>query len=319
MNRFLVTITFLGALMMVFSAYSSSRKAQSPTLGAVSAVVPDTFVLPEIPASLTTPAERAEYLVINYWNRFDFTNEALIERPEITEQAFVDYINILNFVSQEIAKKSLSNTLRKAQENRQMYLHFVSLFEKYFYGIDSPFRNEPFYIFVLREVLASCFLSEIEKLPFQFQLEMALKNNVGSRAANFNYTLASGEIGNLHALQSEYTLLIFSDPACDVCAAIIRQLDGCERINATLAMNVPERAMLTVLTIYPHGNRDEWLAHLPSKPTNWIHGHDNGQEIARGRLYNIRAFPTIYLLDRDKNVILQNTTPEEVESFFSKP
>ena len=37
---------------------------------------------------------------------------------------------------------------------------------------------------------------------------------------------------------------------------------------------------------------------------DWIHGYDKGMEIMRKRLYDIKAFPTLYLLDSDKNVIL---------------
>ena len=35
------------------------------------------------------------------------------------------------------------------------------------------------------------------------------------------------------------------------------------------------------------------------------------------RLYDIKAIPTIYLLDSDKKVILKDCSLEAVESFFS--
>jgi hypothetical protein len=317
MKHFFITIFFLCVFMIIAPACSSSRKAQQSIPRDMGIIVPDTFVLPEMPELLTNPAERAEFLVMNYWRRFDFANEKLIDRPEITEQAFVDYINILGYVPEDLAKKSISHTLNKARVSKKMYTHFVSLFEKYYYDIESPFHNESLYVHILQEILRSRTLSEAEKSPYRFQLEMAQKNSVGSRTADFHYTSATGETNTLYALRSEYTLLIFSDPVCTTCAAAIEQLNNCEKVNAALARNSSTRTLLTILTIYPNNNIDEWRANISTKPANWTHAFNPNMEIARRRLYDIRTFPTIYLLDRDKRVILKNASVEAVEAFFS--
>jgi hypothetical protein len=52
-------------------------------------------------------------------------------------------------------------------------------------------------------------------------------------------------------------------------------------------------------------------------PQQWLHGYDPGMAITRRRLYDVKAIPTIYLLDSDKTVILKDTSIEAVESFFS--
>ncbi|HBK40509.1 MAG TPA: DUF5106 domain-containing protein, partial [Porphyromonadaceae bacterium] len=141
-------------------ACSSSKKAQIDTIGEDSlkreqTIVPDTFVLPYIPEEMTNSDARAVYLVMHYWDRFDFSDEKLTLRPEITEQAFVDYINILSYVPFDRTKESLNYTLRKAEANNTMYTYFGTLFDKYFYGANSPFRNEEFYIPVLQELVNS--------------------------------------------------------------------------------------------------------------------------------------------------------------------
>lgn len=56
---------------------------------------PQDFKLPHIPAALTTPEARADYLAAHYWDNFDFRDTTLISRPEITEQAFADFIDLL--------------------------------------------------------------------------------------------------------------------------------------------------------------------------------------------------------------------------------
>lgn len=55
------------------------------------------FRLPDVPVTLTAPEDRAAYLSLHYWDHFDFADTSLISRPEITEQAFVDFLGILPY------------------------------------------------------------------------------------------------------------------------------------------------------------------------------------------------------------------------------
>jgi len=52
-------------------------------------------------------------------------------------------------------------------------------------------------------------------------------------------------------------------------------------------------------------------------PAQWIHAYDKGMEITQRRLYDIKAIPTLYLLDKEKKVLLKDTSVEALESFFS--
>ncbi|NLY25438.1 MAG: DUF5106 domain-containing protein [Bacteroidales bacterium] len=321
MKQFIFIISFL--LLALFTGFScsSSKQTKSEILAEneimSQTIVPDTFVLPLIPEALTNSGDRSEYLVMHFWDRFDFADIKLIERPEITEQAFVDYINILNYVPGETAAESLIYTLNKAEADRAMYHHFVSLFEKYFYDPNSPFRDEAYYLPVLRKVIQSPLLTDELLSRYSFQLEMSMKNRVGQRAVDFTYTLASGQSHTLHSLNSEFTLLLFSNPGCSTCEAVTAHLDNSKSLNAALQMNSPTRTMLTILTIYPDDDPEEWLAHLPLMPERWVHGYDKTLEITNKKLYDIKAIPTLYLLDKNKNVILKDTSIEAVESFFS--
>lgn len=303
------------------TACSSSKKSSPETLGDSlvirEEIVPDTFVLPTIPASITVPSERATYLAMHYWDRFDFGDRELIERPDITEQAFVDYINILYHIPAERVPESVSYTVDKSEQDTAMYVHVASLFEKYLYDPNSPFRNDEMYLPVLKEYVQSPLLTEGQRSSFKFQQEMASKNRVGQPAADFAYTLVNGQSFRLHDLKSEYTLVMFSNPGCSTCEAVMGQVSRSPNIQGALAMNTPGRTMLAVLTIYPDEDVALWRGHLDGMPGDWIHGYDKGMEITRKRLYDIKAFPTLYLLDSDKNVILKDTSVEAIESFFS--
>lgn len=314
-------ISFL--LLLVIAVYSctSSKQTQSDTREEVGAdapvIVPDTFVLPQIPESITNADERAQYLVMHFWDRFDFTNRKLIELPDITEQAFVDYINLLNYAPAAVINQSIHYTLNAAKADEGVYRYFTALFEKYYYDPNSPFRNDEHYLTVLKEVVQVPFLADELRSRYKFQLALLMKNRVGEKATNFTYTVASGQSNTLFNLKSEFTLVIFSNPGCSTCEAVISRLNQSKELNEALSLNSRSRTMLAILTLYPDDDLEEWKAHLPSMPERWIHAYDKEKAVIQQNLYDIKAYPTLYLLDKEKNVLLKDSSIEAIESFFS--
>mgnify|MGYP000178762057 FL=1 len=53
------------------------------------------FPYPSVPAELTTPQERADYVVRHYWDNINFQDTTLIHRPSMIEQGFVNFIDLL--------------------------------------------------------------------------------------------------------------------------------------------------------------------------------------------------------------------------------
>lgn len=76
----------------------------------------------------------------------------LIACPEITEQAFVNFISILPYSSE--ARAAVDTLYSRALAEKKMSGHFVELGDKYLYRADSPMYNEELYIIVLRALSA---------------------------------------------------------------------------------------------------------------------------------------------------------------------
>ncbi|RNC66363.1 DUF5106 domain-containing protein [Proteiniphilum sp. X52] len=321
MKHIFSIIVLAGAMLIVGFSCLSSKKARTEApdekTAQVQTIVHDTFILPQIPEMMKDPQERAKYLVMHYWDRFDFADRSLIQRPEITEQAFVDYINILGYVPRENADVSVVYTLQKAAVDTMMYVHFTELFEKYLYDPNSPFRNEEYYLPVLQEMVSSPLLTEEKRSRYGFQQEMSRQNRVGESANDFTYTVSSGQSFRLYDLKSEYTLVMFTNPGCSTCAAVTERLRESAELKDAMALNSPTRTMLTILALVPDSDPEEWKAHLSEIPAQWIYAYDKSGEITKRRLYDIKAFPTLYLLNKEKKVILKDTSIEAVESFFS--
>lgn len=267
------------------------------------------FRFPAIPSTLTTPEARAAYLVEHYWDCTNWADSNYVHHPEVTEQAWVDYIDLMRLVPAQTADRSLKALFGQAEKERKCYLYLRELAEKYLYDVGSPLRNEERYIVVLDALLASDMLSETEKIRPQAQRELALRNRPGTVAVDFTYTLASGKDGRLHGIRSDYVLLFVNDPGCHTCLETLDRLKHSSAVSRAIADK-----RLAVLSFYPDEAVDEWRQWLPDFPSTWINAYDRTLTIRERNLYDLRSLPVLYLLDSQKKVLLKNATVEEVEA-----
>lgn len=259
------------------------------------------FVLPLVPDELVVPRDRANYLVEHYWDNFDFSDTAYIHLPNITEQAMADYIEILPHAKKDTAYSSIKNTLIRSEVDSSMRTYFLDTYKKYLYDPNSPLQNEEFYIPILNYIIESDKTNEADKERADFRLKMLLKNRIGDKATDFTYTLASGKTGTLYNIKSEYTLVLFYNPDCHACAELIAALKASDIINNGL-----ENKTLSLLSFYPDADLKIWKKHLNDIPNTWINGYDKNQIVQNKKVYDLKAIPTLYLLDANKRIILKD-------------
>lgn len=257
--------------------------------------------LPSIPATLNAPEQQAEYLVMHYWDNYDFADTTLMRNADYTEQAFVDFIYLLPNAPQRVVRGAMETLLRRAATTPAMFDHFTELAESYLYDPNSPMRNEDLYIPVLETIIALPSVDSLLKIRPRHQLTTALKNRPGMQAADFSYTTerteggtASRRTARLSDIKADYTLLFFYDPDCPDCKRI-KQFIASSEVFVYLTGGVGNK-WLTVLALYP----------------------DKGQLLRNKELYDLRAIPTLYLLDSNKRVLLKDAPVERIEQYLSE-
>ena len=291
MKRFVVYSKY--CLLLLFIAISAcSMKAQGVT----------GFPYPQIPTMLVEPQQRANYLLMHYWDNVDFRDMTLVMNDDFMEQGFVDYLSVLPIVDNQTAEKSVEAMMKRAEINKTTYKRLVNIAEKYLFEPNSPMVSDEMYIMFLNQVLKTTMLSNVEKARFDYQHKALMKNRVGSVATDFIYIDSKGETMSLHKFVADETLLIFYDPDCDNCTEIIERLRYNKVLNAKIASG-----HLRVLAIYAEDNADLWKKELSKMPANWSVGRAVSKIRALG-LYVLRAMPVIYLLDKDKKVIKKDTS-----------
>lgn len=267
--------------------------------------------LPDIPIMVTDPEQRVEYLVQHYWDNTSFADTAILDYKDQLEQGWADYLDLMCRVRLSSGVESVTALMQRLGQAPAVYRYFVELADKYLYDPNSPFRSEEIYIPVLESMIASPLLSELEKIRPEERLRLAKKNRPGTKALNFTYTLASGVQGTLHGIKADYTLLFVNNPGCHACAEYINGLKQSQIINELL-----DTGKLKILSFYTDTELDEWKNHLGDFPDIWINGYDKSQAVSTGNIYDLKAIPTLYLLDKNKTVILKDAPLQTVEMWL---
>lgn len=306
MNRY---ILFIVILLLLSSCGNIPQQEKTEAIGSESVGHPQveteaSFPFPEIPAMLTQPEERKAYLLEHYWDRFNFADTALVNNREVTEQGFVNQISLLadGATPEKVIRESLKNWCSQFMPEAQARQVMMQLADDYLYNPNSPFYNEGLYGVYLETMLEVLPEEDARRSSFDFKLRLLRRNKVGDKATDFSYYLPDGQKKSLVATSTRGNrlLLVFYDPECESCHEVLREMTA----DASLAEAV-KAGHVTVLAVYTEGNQEAWRKGLADMPEGWIIGTDR-QKVKEEALYDLKAMPSLYLLDGQKRVLLKD-------------
>lgn len=302
-------VTFVIIVLLFSSCGNISQQEKTEAIGSESVghsqvETGTSFPFPEIPAMLTQPEERKAYLLEHYWDRFNFADTALVNNREVTEQGFVNQISLLadGATPEKVIRESLKNWCSRIMPEAQARRVMMQLADDYLYNPNSPFYNEGLYGVYLETMLEVLPEEDARRSSFDFKLRLLRRNKVGDKATDFSYYLPDGQKKSLAttSARGNRLLLVFYDPECESCHEVLREMTA----DASLAEAV-KAGRVTVLAVYTEGNQEAWKKGLADMPEGWIIGTDR-QKVKEEALYDLKAMPSLYLLDGQKRVLLKD-------------
>ena len=292
----LLAFVFVGLLVLSCGRHSAKRPQSR-------AAEKQYVFLPPLPPAAMSPDEKRDYLRAHYWDRFDFADTLFAYRADSMQMLhrFLEFISVISDRPTDPAP--MQALMTRAAASRPMLDYFGWLAEQILADPNSPLRNDEFYIPVLEAQLAAPFYDEYERIGPQYALDLALQNRIGHRANDIRYTLASGASGSLHRLRADYVLLFVNNPGCPMCREIHDAICASPLLSELIASG-----RLKVLAFYPDEDLKEWFAYREHMPAAWINAYDKGCVVRETSSYDLSAIPALYLLDRDKRVLLKDAT-----------
>lgn len=273
-----------------------------------------------VPAMLTDPGERIGYVLEHFWDGFFELSGGLCDSSysvgvskEVIEREFGTFAALLWMAPVQTAADAVASLFGKA-EAAELRDTASNVFEtitddvvKYLYDPNSPVRNEEFYLPYVSGLSVSAAVSEDMKPAYGYEARMCSLNRIGTPAADFEFTDRRGRIRRLYGVKAEFVLLFFSNPGCPDCKTIAQALSGSEGIST-----LERSGRLAIVNIYIDRETDKWKEYSSEYPAGWITGYDHNYVIREDQSYNVRAIPSLYLLDADKKVLLKDAPADKV-------
>lgn len=264
---------------------------------------------PEPPAD---PARRLVWLAEHYWDSFNWNDARWITETSALEGAFMFWADLLGMMPETDAARLSGALLHKVDSHPDIQLLLLDAAEYFWQHPGSMFRNEELLIPMLETAIVAPGIGDTHKARLRARLASALRNRPGTQAADFAYTMGDDGRGTLHGFRAGYTLLMFYYPGCPECGRIEEYISRSKVFVPLIASG-----RLKVLAIYPDEDVEAWREHMLQMPAGWTVGHaPMGKDGTAA--YDLPGIPALYLLDRDKTVLVRNRPVDVIEAWCAK-
>lgn len=281
----------LATILLLLASFSSSSQ---------------NFILPQIPDSLINDGERLEYLVVHYWDNYDFEDPFVFLDGDV----MLEYFALLKDVSYDVSNVSIVQTLNKASRSNQIFSLFIDTYRVYLLNPESFFCDYERYLAIAEFIIANEQIPQSKKNDFLLEKKIINTNRIGNKATDFVVMDRNDNPVELYSIKTDYTLVFFHNPNCGFCVENKKTLS-----ESPIANRMIEAGKLTVFAVCPYDEYELWIS--SSYPKNWLCGFDREGRINREKLYYFFESSSIYLLDKDKRVLKKDIRLDLLEEYLS--
>lgn len=249
------------------------------------------FIYPVPPDSIDGRQDRINYMAKHFWTESTIADTANFQGPKL----LLDYLYLLKQTDEQ--QKCVQSFVSFACRQENTFGLILYWLDNILYDSSSPHYNENLYSSLMNAVIISDADSIMKLIPLK-RMEMMKKNQVGKQANNFSFVNKEGHNNSLYKIEAPLLLLVFNNPDCSLCHQTEKSI-----VQNELLQSMLDSKKLKLLAITPDADYEEWLYH--QYPSNWLVGYDREKVIYEQRLYDIQRLPCLYLLDKDKRVLIK--------------
>ena len=287
----------VGYILILMLALAGCRRAKAPAVTAV-----EYYKVPNAPTMLQDAADINRFYAQNWWRDFDFADslQAALTDSVYFMTLFTEWTRVLESVT-DMGLECVESVMYRASAHERAFGMFVMAARQVLADPNSDLRDDELYMPVLRARIASPFTDEVSRERCRYRLGILSQNRLGHKANNIRYTLVDGFEGTLYGIKAEYTLVFINNPGCEMCRKVREEICSSDLLSRYISSG-----RLKVLAIYPDQDLDEWLRYRSEMPSSWINGYDRECVMRTDGTYNLAAIPSLYLLDKDKTVLVKD-------------
>jgi peroxiredoxin len=264
--------------------------------------------LPVIEAEILSD-DQLVYLKIHSLDNVNFYDDGLIYSDAFTNKT-IEYLTYyrnpqlpLELLEKEFMA-AVDTILSKAKVNEIVYTHLVEYLLEGFkkFGFDNVI-NYLVENYVIKDDIC---LDEKLGTALERRIQQAKSFKVGNTVPNIVMQDETGKLIYLQNLNSEKVLIVFYSTTCPHCTKLLPEL---HRLYKTKSNKEFE-----VVAISLDEDKSTWQTFIKTNKFDWINVNDtNGWSSKAAADYYIYATPTMFLVDKEKKIIIMPKNIEEIK------
>ncbi|NJM93644.1 MAG: redoxin domain-containing protein [Cytophagales bacterium] len=245
----------------------------------------------------------------HYFDSLDFGDARLLRTP-LYEERILEYLDKLTSPHPDSLAQSAIGIIDRSKANTEVFRYTLStLASKYessnIMGHDAIFVKiaEHYYLTGEADWLDSATQAKIQERVLALRPTL-----IGKKAYNIQGLDSAGQRVPLYTSAKDYTVVYFFDPDCGHCKKKTPELHGIYQ-KSLRQMGVEVYCVVTTTEL------SKWKKFIREHQLSWVNANDPTQ---RFRLYyDVQTTPTIFVIDKDKNIIAKKLDVEQIEDFIS--
>ncbi len=257
-----------------------------------------------------------------YWDGITFMDDRIIRTPFFLPKLESYYREVMPQSADSLIK-DIDYKLLLARTNPEMYKFLLNWFTDEY--INPKYMGQDAVFVHLYEKYHSkgitTWLNEKQHEAITRRAFMVMANLIGEKAANLDFVDVNGKSTPLYNVDAAYTVVVFWDPTCGHCKQELPRVDSMYRASWQ-QKNVKIYAVLSEAEKL----KGEWISYISEhKIGDWINVYQTKESLeletkeqrpSYRQLYDVVVTPTMYLLDKDKNIIAKKLTLEQINDLL---
>ncbi len=255
-----------------------------------------------------------KYYKAHYWDNFDLSDERLLRTPLYANRLKRYFTQVLLQHPDTLIKES-DMLIAKAKPNRETYKYniwyltyetetskimgmdavFVHLVKKYYETGEAYWVNES----VMKNIVSRA--NTLDKLL------------IGRPGPNMIMIDTANNLKSMYALKGDYTIVLFYDPDCGHCRSEVKEIRNWFKAYE-------KEYNMKIFAVCSDTSLVKWKKFIKENDiANWdnVNGTRSATENYHD-LYDIISTPTIYLLDKNKNILAKRLAHHQLIEFIER-
>lgn len=262
------------------------------------------FPYPLVPDSISTLQGRCDFLVTHFWDLCDI-KKGFSSRAKMAD-AFSDYMSFMPHASARKAFRSIALFLKQLEKQPDDLLFIAQKAEEYVHSDTAMYSDELFLPFATA-VANNSRIPKSDREHFAHQSHVLMATMVGTDAPPIEMTDSVGGKTTFVPDSAQITILFFNEPGADMVMARTR-LDA-----DIVATKLIKDGILKIVSVTRMEPGAEWLDVAKSMPSGWTVGANPNI----GNEYDIRFYPSFYVLSAGGKILAKNMTVAKILMMLS--